>query len=117
VDSKHGFLKTDKSTSVSGLEKPSGLANKKRAFGAIDPARSERSKKHRPIDGLEEDVISCTQHYFPTDLSANDELGFIKEERRLGLLKNFKEQSIRSGVSCLPSMFTTKDFSLLDLTH
>lgn len=52
----------------------------------------------------------------PTDLSANEELGFIKEERSMGLLKSFKEQSIRRGLSGLPSMFTTKEFAQLELT-
>lgn len=34
----------------------------------------------------------------------------------MGLLKSFKEQSIRRGLSGLPSMFTTKEFAQLELT-
>lgn len=82
----------------------------------------EMPKKQRRNDAFEDDVISCTQHFLPINLSGNDEdrfrdeLGFIKEERSVGLLKSFKEQSIRRGLSGLPSMFTTKEFAQLELT-
>jgi hypothetical protein len=79
-------------------------------------------KKRRYGDGFEDDVISCTQHFLPTDLSGNDEDRFreelrsIKEERSVGLLKSFKEDSLRRGLSGKPSMFTTKEFAQLELT-
>ncbi|KAG0620039.1 hypothetical protein M758_4G184200 [Ceratodon purpureus] len=113
---------------VSGIPKKSqpceplsviGVSNKKRAIGNAD---YEKSKKQRHIDGLEDYVISCTPHFLPADLSGNDEdkfreeLGSLKEEKSVGLLKSFKEQSIRRGLSGLPSIFTTKEFAQLELT-
>lgn len=112
VMSKRETLKANKIYFLSGIDKPSGVTNKKRAFGVDDAADFEKSKKHR----LEEDVVSCTQHFLPTDLSADDEVGSIKEERSAGLLKNFKEPSNRRRRSGLPSMFTPMEIAQLELT-
>ena len=126
--SKYDLQGTDLPSFASGMPKKSQprespsiiqVSNKKRAMGDAD---FEKLKKLRQSDGVEDDVISCTQHFLPTDLSGTDEdrfideLGSIKEEKSAGLLKSFKEQSIRRGLSGLPSMFTTKEFAQLELT-
>ncbi|XP_073390265.1 helicase and polymerase-containing protein TEBICHI isoform X3 [Physcomitrium patens] len=101
-----------------------GVDNSKKAMRVVDDDDDcpRVSKKQRHSDGLELDVISCTQHFLPIRLSGNDvgtfgdKFGSVKEERSVGLLKSFKEQSIERGLSGLPSIFSSKEFAQLELT-